>query len=396
MCAVAITNKGIVLEGEIIKDMAWGSPVRAPACMETQLEAGRYRKDGALLLAASSLSGRTWGGSIWVYKDPLGAPSENLCTCGVQTEAGVTDVAWASENGILVASDSGAVELWEILENESLLVNKFTKYEHDDMVTTLSVFTDGTQAISGSKDFSVKVWDLAQKALLNSYKAHSDQVNCVAACPGKNTIFLSCGEDGRILLWDTRNPKPATRINVCASNSIPTSVTWHPDKDDNFACGDENGTIFIGNLKNPDSAQSLAVHSQAVTELAYSKHSIPFLASVSEDCSVVVLDSDNTEVFRDQSHSDFVTGVAWSPIDHSKFTTIGWDHKVLHHILPKESRPEHIVATKYMHLLPLVFQQQQKKNLYKKLLLDGISSVLMLVVDSLNSVLVLKNVSDKT
>lgn len=47
----------------------------------------------------------------------------------------------------------GAVELWELLDNESLLVNKFTKYEHDDIVTSLSVFTGGSQAVSGSKDF---------------------------------------------------------------------------------------------------------------------------------------------------------------------------------------------------------------------------------------------------
>ncbi|XP_053313574.1 methylosome protein 50 [Spea bombifrons] len=314
------------------KESPWGSPMRAPACMDVQLEAARYRKDGVLLLAASSLNGRTWGGSIWVFKDPLGAPNESLCTAGVQTEAGVTDVAWVLEKGILVASDSGAVELWELLENESLLVSKSTKYEHDDIVTTLSVFADGAQAVSGSRDCSVKVWDLEQKMLLKSYKAHSDHVTCVSACPGKEAIFLSSGEDGCVLLWDTRNPKPATRINL-SSKHIPTSLTWHPDKDDTFACGDESGNVFTVNLKSSDSTQGLAVHSQTVTGLSYSKHSTPFLASVSEDCSVAVLDSDSKEVFRNQSHEDFVTGVAWSPLDHSSFTTIGWDHKVLHHSL---------------------------------------------------------------
>lgn len=58
-------------------------------------------------MAASSLNSRTWGGSIWVFKDPLGAPNESLCTAGVQTESGVVDVAWVLEKAILVASDCG-------------------------------------------------------------------------------------------------------------------------------------------------------------------------------------------------------------------------------------------------------------------------------------------------
>ncbi|CAI9591043.1 unnamed protein product [Staurois parvus] len=321
-------------------DSPWGSPVRAPACMEVHLGAVRYRTDGALLMAASSLNSRTWGGSIWVFKDPLRAPNESLCTAGVQTEAGVVDVAWVLEKGILVASDSGAVELWELLDNESLLVNKFSKYEHDDMVTSLSVFTGGSQAVSGSKDFSVKVWDLSQKTPLKSYKAHSSFVNCVSTCPGKETMFLSCSEDGRVLLWDTRNAKPAKRIDVCASHSIPTYVTWHPVEDDTFACGDENGNIYVVNLKNSDSAQTASIHSRPITGLAYSNHSSPLLASVSEDCSVVVLNSESSVIFKDESHRDFVTGVAWSPVSVDSFTTVGWDHKVLHHSIPKENNPE--------------------------------------------------------
>lgn len=48
---------------------------------------------------------------------------------------------------------SGAVELWELDENETLIVSKFCKYEHDDIVSTVSVLSSGTQAVSGSKDF---------------------------------------------------------------------------------------------------------------------------------------------------------------------------------------------------------------------------------------------------
>lgn len=52
-----------------------------------------------------------------------------------------------------IPSLTGAVELWELDENETLIVSKFCKYEHDDIVSTVSVLSSGTQAVSGSKDF---------------------------------------------------------------------------------------------------------------------------------------------------------------------------------------------------------------------------------------------------
>lgn len=61
--------------------------------------------------------------------------------------------------GILILSwtlfddyPAGALELWELAENEHLLVNRFTKHDHDNIVSTVSPVTGSNSVVTGSMD----------------------------------------------------------------------------------------------------------------------------------------------------------------------------------------------------------------------------------------------------
>ncbi|XP_033101853.1 methylosome protein 50-like [Anneissia japonica] len=298
--------------------------------------------DGSLILGASGLTGRYWAGSLWFYEDPNNAPTIERCSAGVQTEAGVTDIIWIDELRIAVASDTGAVEIWQLVDSRSSFKNLFYLFEHHETVNSVKINSNRTRLASGSADCIIKIWDVASQCSTATYHAHTAPVEKVAWSPVELEVFASCSQDGRVLLWDTRKPKPAFKVNSSPLYSLPTSLAWKPGETAVIAIGDESGHIVLKDIRNAGGMiKDCQAHTRAVNRLAFSPKNGTWLASVSDDSTAVVTDmaSEPRQIYRSYSHNDYVRGLSWDPLSNKLFTC-GWDKQVCTHVvtMPSEDR----------------------------------------------------------
>ncbi|XP_063971179.1 methylosome protein WDR77-like [Lytechinus pictus] len=284
---------------------------------------------GSVILAASGLTGRLWTGSLWYFEDPSSAPDVNRSSAGVRTEAGITDLEWIDENRLAVASDTGAIEIWQLESNA--FRNLFYLYEHDSTVNSVSVNSNKTRVISGSSDRLIKIWDLASQRSIRTLNVHTGKIEQLACSPNELDVFVSCSQDGFVLLWDMRKAKPAQRLPCPAG--LPTSVVWKPGESYVIAVGDESGSISLLDARNLQNAAIVTpAHNRAVHRLAFSTKSPLLLASVSDDCTAAVteLQPELKQIYRSYAHNDFVHGLSWDS-QSNKLLTCGWDHQVISH-----------------------------------------------------------------
>lgn len=94
-----------------------------------------------------------WNGTLWHYKD-ISDFSRERATVKHQMHSGVCDAAYLDETKFVSVEDSGAVQVYEIVQTDEVSQFQPLEYacQHEDSILTVSVFSNRRNIVTGGMD----------------------------------------------------------------------------------------------------------------------------------------------------------------------------------------------------------------------------------------------------
>ena len=209
---------------------------------------------------------------------------------------------------------------------------------HSHRVSSVAFSPDGRQVLSGSDDFTLKLWDAASGALLRTFVGHSRAVMSVAFSPDGREL-LSGSVDSTLKLWDAASG--ALLRTFAGHSGTVNSVAFSPDGRQVLSGGSDY-TLKLWDAATGNPLRTFEGHSGQVQSVAFSPDGRQVLSG-SDDFTLKLWDAANGSLLRTfqrhsswfgklwdaaigaSGHTFWVGSVAFSP-DGRRVLSGSWDH----------------------------------------------------------------------
>ncbi|KAK5657213.1 hypothetical protein OQA88_3271 [Cercophora sp. LCS_1] len=180
---------------------------------------------------------------------------------------------------------------------------------HSSSVMSVAFSPDSKLVASGSRDKTIKIWDMATGACMQTLEGHGSFVRSVAFSPDSKLI-ASGSHDDTVKIWDTATG--ACMQTLKGHGSFVRSVAFSPDSK-LVASGSYDKTVKIWDMATGACMQTLEGHGSSVNSVAFSPDS-KLVASGSYDKTVKIWDMATGACMQTlEGHGSFVNSVAFSP-----------------------------------------------------------------------------------
>ncbi|MBE9248408.1 ribosome assembly protein 4 [Dolichospermum sp. LEGE 00240] len=192
-------------------------------------------------------------------------------------------------------------------EKRALAVN--TLKGHESEVNSVGFSPDGQQLASGSRDKTIKIWDVTTGKVLNTLKGHEDSVWSVGFSPDGQQL-ASGSRDNTIKIWDVTTGKVLNTLKGHEGSVI--SVGFSPDGQQ-LASGSRDKTIKIWDVTTGEVLNTLKGHESTVYSVGFSPDGKQ-LASGSNDNTIKIWNVTTGKVLNTfKGHKGYVNSVGFSP-----------------------------------------------------------------------------------
>jgi WD40 repeat protein/tRNA A-37 threonylcarbamoyl transferase component Bud32 len=267
-----------------------------------------YSADGQWVAAGSSI------GLVRVWDQPTPPEKPSSQVFLTPTQAGVSGLAF-SDRFLLAASADNTVRAWFTKTGKPA----FTLCGHRRAVTSVACSPDGACLVSGSRDRTVKLWDIRRPEEDLTLKADAGYTSLAFSPAGP--YLASAPRDKAVLIWDLTTGNPVARWR-----SLPASVNGLAFSADGLqlAAAGSDGAVRVREVPSGRETLDLRGHSGPVHAVAFSRggHRI---ASAGEDGTVRLWDIEQgRDLLRLTGHDGAVFAVAFNP-DGGRLASAGAD-----------------------------------------------------------------------
>jgi telomerase protein component 1 len=237
------------------------------------------------------------------------SPGENPCRLTIPSSSEVTCVAVSVDSKQFAAG----------FRNCSVRVfNTATGAEIQSFVGHAAEITSlcfvGSHALcSGSHDTNLSLWDLKGGFRIASLTSHTRSVRgCAADAAGK--VLVSVSWDTNIRVWDGRTGKQTCFLNTKGGRNCPLNcVSFHPSSDQLVAVGSWDTTVKIWDVFNRKRVRVLKGHQTSVQACAYAPSGRHIVSAALDGEVRVWSTKSGSAVGSITGHCDPVNAISYTP-----------------------------------------------------------------------------------
>lgn len=200
----------------------------------------------------------------------------------------------------------------ESLDNRYSNIKTFSG--HLDAVLSVAISPDGKIVASGSRDRTIKLWNLHTGELLTTLTGHSSPVLAIDFSPDGQTLASASNmefQDGNIKLWDLSTGKVRQTLGSALVSLRTSCVAFSPDGQ-TLATGHFDAAIRLWHHSSGKQLHTLRGHGWDVNSITFSRDG-RFLVSGGIDGAIMIWNWRNGERIRTLNRPDDVLSsmVSW-------------------------------------------------------------------------------------